>query len=147
MDSFEAGEPVSLVYLRFDHDTTSFYGLDLAVQHRVPAVALVYEPIYVESSTKAANYLKHATLIHVYEEFAGLPYPGDHLPYPPYANKDRKVPTTGFFGVHHILNNYQAASVHLFGFTWQGWRWHEWDHEKRVIQRYANEGRVTVHSV
>lgn len=146
MDNFQPGDPLTLVYLRLDPSTMSFYGIDVALRYRAPAVALVYEQIYAEAAKEAGDFLRETTLLHVYEEFAGLPYPGDHLPYPPYADSDRIIPSTGFFGLHHIMKTCGALSVHLFGFTWEGWRWHDWDYEKSVIQKYAEERRVVVHS-
>jgi hypothetical protein len=146
MDNFKPGDPLTLVYLRLDPDRMSFYGIDVALRHRAPAVALVYERIYADAAKEAADFLRGTALLHVYEEFAGISYPGDHLPYPPIAHRDRIIPSTGFFGLHHIMNACQRASVHLFGFTWEGWRWHDWDYEKRAIQKYADEGRVVVHS-
>jgi hypothetical protein len=44
------------------------------------------------------------------------------------------------------MNCCPTSSVHLFGFTWQGWRWHDWEYEKGVMLRYAEERRLVVHS-
>jgi hypothetical protein len=146
MDNFEPGEPVTLLYLRFNEDAMAFYGLEMALQFCAPTVALVYERKHAESAKRAGNLLIDRMVLDVYEEFEGIPYPGDHLPYPPYSNKERRVPSTGFFGLHHVMKIYRSATVHLFGFTWHGWKWHDWDYEKRQIMHYAKEGRVVVHS-
>lgn len=146
MDNFQPGDPLTLVYLRLDPGTMSFHGMDVALRYRAPAIALVYEQKYADAAKTAEDFLKGTPVLHIDEAFAGLSYPGDQLPYPPYSDKDRRVPSTGFFGLHHIMNCCQTASLHVFGFTWQGWQWHDWEYEKSVMLRYAEERRLIVHS-
>ncbi|MDQ2947592.1 MAG: hypothetical protein M3Y27_16945 [Acidobacteriota bacterium] len=146
METFEVGEPLSIQYLRFDPDAMSFHGLPEAVRHGASTIALVYEPKYVDALKTPMVLLKGRQLFHVYEEFAGIHYPGDRHPYPPHSDRSRKVPSTGYFGVHHLMATFPGALLELFGFTWQGWRWHDWDFEKREMLKYEQGGRLNIHT-
>lgn len=56
-------------------------------------------------------------------------------------------PSTGFFGLMHVLTNpaYKSCQVHALGFGFEGWKGHPWSAEKKLINNYVLSGRLTIH--
>ncbi|MBN9077893.1 MAG: hypothetical protein BGN87_22880 [Rhizobiales bacterium 65-79] len=55
-------------------------------------------------------------------------------------------PSTGYFGIRYVLDEFQADawSINLCGFSWEGWKRHAWGDERRWAERLAEEGRINV---
>ena len=56
-------------------------------------------------------------------------------------------PSTGFIAIHRTLTRAGAGPterVTLCGFTFEGWRGHSWDAERRWVLEREREGRLTV---
>ena len=54
-------------------------------------------------------------------------------------------PSSGFIAIHRTLARAGSAEyVTLCGFTFEGWRGHSWDAERRWVLEREREGRVTV---
>lgn len=145
MDNRLPGEAVTLLYLRFDPGALSFHGLETARGSAATSIALVYEDQYRDAVTSVRPLFADRELLDVPESFQNVPYPGDDFPYPPYADKYRLVPSTGFFAIHHLMT-LRALAIELFGFSWQGWRWHDWEYERRTIASYVRDGHLKVYS-
>lgn len=62
------------------------------------------------------------------------------------AEMHRVFPSTGFFGVYHCLDRFQAEEwdVKLCGFSWEGWKRHSWDGERRFVADHVESGRLTL---
>lgn len=56
-------------------------------------------------------------------------------------------PSTGFIGLMHILADsaYTNCEIHVVGFGFEGWKGHPWSAEKKLINRYVLDGRLTIH--
>jgi hypothetical protein len=53
-------------------------------------------------------------------------------------------PSTGFLGICHVLSNFRAGEwdVKLCGFTWEGWKRHAWQDERRWVEDQIASGRI-----
>lgn len=57
-------------------------------------------------------------------------------------------PSTGFVAIYRTLSRARPGErVELCGFTFEGWRGHSWDAERRWVAMRADEGRLTLHPV
>lgn len=58
----------------------------------------------------------------------------------------RVFPSTGFLGIHYMLEKYPLDTwdIRLCGFTWQGWKRHDWDNEKDWVERQIASGRLSM---
>ncbi len=59
-------------------------------------------------------------------------------------NLDRVFPSTGFFGIWHMLKQCPAVdwNVLLCGFSWEGWKRHAWADERTWVERKVATGRI-----
>lgn len=55
-------------------------------------------------------------------------------------------PSTGYFGISYCIQTFPAAEwdIHLCGFSWEGWKRHAWDGEKRWVERHVASGRLRI---
>lgn len=55
-------------------------------------------------------------------------------------------PSTGFLGICHVLLNFAEDEweVKLCGFTWEGWKRHAWQEERRWVEEKIASGRVSM---
>jgi hypothetical protein len=55
-------------------------------------------------------------------------------------------PSTGYFGIWHILNTFPLDEwrLEVCGFTWQGWQKHAWADERRWVSQKVEMGFVTI---
>jgi hypothetical protein len=53
-------------------------------------------------------------------------------------------PSTGFLGVLHALRAYPAPNwrIEICGFGWRGWKHHDWEAERRWIERRLERGEL-----
>ena len=58
----------------------------------------------------------------------------------------RLFPSTGFFGIRHILSNFPAEQwdIKLCGFSWEGWKRHAWDAEKNWVADRIASSRIAM---
>lgn len=59
---------------------------------------------------------------------------------------NKVFPSTGFFGIWHMLGKCPAESwdVKLCGFTWEGWKRHAWGDERSWVERQVASGRISI---
>lgn len=59
-------------------------------------------------------------------------------------NLSKVFPSTGFFGIWHMMGKCPAESwdIKLCGFTWQGWKKHAWADERSWVERHVKTGRI-----
>jgi len=57
------------------------------------------------------------------------------------------TPSTGILGLEHVMENPVFANykIHVIGFGFEGWKGHPWSAEKKLINRYVLDGRLTIH--
>ena len=62
------------------------------------------------------------------------------------ADMYRVFPSTGFFGLYHCLQRFPPDQwdIKLCGFSWEGWKRHSWDGERRWVEMHAASGRLAV---
>ncbi len=55
-----------------------------------------------------------------------------------YGATDALMPSTGLLGIEMILDNpsFRNHEKYIIGFTWQGWKGHPWQLEKRLVEKY-----------
>jgi hypothetical protein len=55
-------------------------------------------------------------------------------------------PSTGFFGIRHVLQTLSEGEwdVKLCGFSWEGWRRHSWGDERRWVEDKVRSGRLGI---
>ncbi|MBC2884444.1 glycosyltransferase family 29 protein [Ochrobactrum sp. CM-21-5] len=61
------------------------------------------------------------------------------------ASDMKKVfPSTGFIGIWLALRDFPQTewNVEICGFSWEGWKRHDWPAEKRWIERKINDGSI-----
>jgi len=53
-------------------------------------------------------------------------------------------PSTGFLGIHYVLDRYSASDwdIVLCGFTWEGWKRHAWHQERAWVEDKIARGRL-----
>ena len=62
------------------------------------------------------------------------------------GNEAERFPSTGFIALHRTVHRLAANErVELVGFTFQGWRGHSWEAERRWVGANIRGGRVTLH--
>ena len=57
----------------------------------------------------------------------------------------RKVfPSTGFLGISYVLANFPASEwdIKLCGFSWEGWKRHDWQNERAWVDEKMASGRI-----
>lgn len=57
----------------------------------------------------------------------------------------RKIfPSTGFLGICYALANFPASEwdIKLCGFSWQGWKRHDWQNERAWVENKIASGRI-----
>jgi len=61
-------------------------------------------------------------------------------------NLSKVFPSTGFFGIWHMLGECPAENwdVKLCGFTWEGWKRHTWGDERSWVERQVATGRISI---
>ena len=61
-------------------------------------------------------------------------------------NLSKVFPSTGFFGIWHMLGKCPAESwdVKLCGFTWAGWKRHTWGDERSWVEKKVASGRISI---
>jgi hypothetical protein len=61
-------------------------------------------------------------------------------------NLSKVFPSTGFFGIWHMLGECPAESwdVKLCGFTWEGWKRHTWGDERGWVEKKVASGRISI---
>ncbi|MBA8837367.1 hypothetical protein [Ochrobactrum sp. RH2CCR150] len=61
-------------------------------------------------------------------------------------NLSKVFPSTGFFGIWHMLGKCPAENwdVKLCGFTWEGWKRHTWGDERSWVERQVATGRISI---
>ena len=54
------------------------------------------------------------------------------------------VPSTGLVAIAEFLENFRLPDDHVYlaGFGHQGWEWHPWKAERKLIDQYVTEGRL-----
>ncbi|MDH7784651.1 hypothetical protein QBD01_000651 [Ochrobactrum sp. 19YEA23] len=62
------------------------------------------------------------------------------------GNLSKVFPSTGFFGIWHMLGECPAENwdVKLCGFTWEGWKRHTWGDERSWVERQVATGRISI---
>ena len=63
------------------------------------------------------------------------------------ASRMRELfPSTGFLGICYALSNFPAEEwdVKLCGFTWEGWKRHAWQDERRWVEDKIASGRISM---
>ena len=62
--------------------------------------------------------------------------------------QSRKIffPSTGFIAIQHCLQTYPSSSwrLEICGFTWEGWKRHNWQAEKGWVEAAARRGQMNV---
>lgn len=66
---------------------------------------------------------------------------------PMLADGARIEPSTGFLTITYAFWCNPAVTLHLFGFTHQGWDGHPWEAERRAVDQFVAAGRIVRHSV
>ncbi len=63
-----------------------------------------------------------------------------------YGATDALMPSTGLLGIEMILDNpsFRNHEKYIIGFTWQGWKGHPWQLEKRLVEKYIENGVLKV---
>jgi len=59
----------------------------------------------------------------------------------------RKIfPSTGFFGIWHMLGKCPEESweAKICGFTWEGWKRHNWADERNLVEQKVKSGRISL---
>jgi hypothetical protein len=58
----------------------------------------------------------------------------------------RIFPSTGYFGLYYCLQRFPADEwdIKLCGFSWEGWKRHSWDGERRWVETHVAGGRVSL---
>lgn len=56
----------------------------------------------------------------------------------------RVFPSTGFLGIYYALANLPASEwdVKLCGFSWEGWKRHDWQNERSWVENKMTTGRI-----
>ncbi|APY13515.1 hypothetical protein GJU94_00960 [Brucella sp. 10RB9214] len=54
-------------------------------------------------------------------------------------------PSTGFFGIWYMLRNFPQSqwNIRICGFSWQGWKHHDWSAERQWIEEKIKSGMIT----
>lgn len=62
------------------------------------------------------------------------------------ADMHRVFPSTGYFGVYHCLRSLPVEEwdIKLCGFSWEGWKRHSWDNERRWVAEHVAAGRLAL---
>ncbi len=58
----------------------------------------------------------------------------------------RIEPSSGFLAIVYAFWCNPAVTLHLFGFTHQGWDGHPWEAERRTVDGFVEAGKVVRHS-
>lgn len=55
-------------------------------------------------------------------------------------------PSTGFLGICYVLANFPASDwdIKLCGFSWEGWKRHDWQNERAWVDDKIADGRIGV---
>ena len=58
--------------------------------------------------------------------------------------RSRKLffPSTGFIAIQHCLQTYPSWRLEICGFTWEGWKRHNWQAEKGWVEAAARRGQM-----
>jgi len=56
-------------------------------------------------------------------------------------------PSSGFLAIVYSFWCNPAVTLHLFGFTHQGWDGHPWEAERQAVDQYVAAGRILRHSM
>lgn len=56
------------------------------------------------------------------------------------------IPSSGLVTVSHFVQNesFRDYRISLLGFSWEGWKGHNWRLEREYFQKLANEDRVVI---
>lgn len=56
----------------------------------------------------------------------------------------RHIISTGLLALFYFLNHpdYQTYQIYLNGFSFQGWKGHDWQAEQRYVERLLDEGKI-----
>jgi len=54
------------------------------------------------------------------------------------------IPSSGLLLINHILNKYDIKEykVSIIGFTWKGWKGHNWEAERKYFENLISEGKI-----
>ncbi|MEL4072496.1 hypothetical protein WKW50_20370 [Ochrobactrum sp. GPK 3] len=60
------------------------------------------------------------------------------------AQMKQQFPSTGFFGVWHMLRTFPSSDwdIRICGFSWEGWKHHSWSAERHWIEDRINLGQI-----
>lgn len=123
--------------MRYDPPRKSFFGLPKALQ-RLDAskLVLIAESRYLDDIERISDAVRSKSMevCVILEDKMEIPYP-DISPYPPYENRARKIPSTGFIMLNWLAKTYPIEPIHLIGFTFSGWQWHDWNHERQEVEK------------
>jgi len=64
----------------------------------------------------------------------------------PPARRHELFPSTGFLGIRYALQRFPASEWHieLRGFSWTGWKRHDWERERSWVLQRCKEGMVAI---
>jgi hypothetical protein len=64
----------------------------------------------------------------------------------PEAKRREIFPSTGYFGLTYILQNFDPAEwmIVLCGFTWEGWKRHAWGDERQWVMDKVEQGILNI---
>ena len=56
------------------------------------------------------------------------------------------IPSTGLLVLVYYLNNelFKEFEVSIIGFTWEGWKGHNWDKEKSIMEQFEKNGFIKI---
>lgn len=57
-----------------------------------------------------------------------------------------RSPSTGFLVLEHCIAARPEATIELAGFSFEGWKRHPFDLERRAVERYERQGRIRLWS-
>jgi hypothetical protein len=62
------------------------------------------------------------------------------------AGMHSAFPSTGYFGIRHVLQTHARADwqVQICGFSWQGWKRHAWMDERQWVEERVADGSIGI---
>lgn len=54
----------------------------------------------------------------------------------------RKFPSAGIMAIHYMIRKRLDAYINIYGFSFQGWKRHDWEAEKGYIDKLVSQGKA-----